>query len=693
MSQPDSIAVIGPKTPTAAYIRDRVTLAAGRNAAQIMHMQYKDSKGFFKAYTKTDLKYDVGKQFLTMVSSPAGNGGAGNAAATFALAISDSRGVLSAEEIMHIKMFRHVYGQDAEIHIEDEQNGDTFSITQTGFNTFPAKAHVKHDDDNPTFGQARKSENWPKWLEAILKEYAGLEEHGTWEITKLPRGERPLNVKLVLKRKRGADGEIIKYKARLVVLGNEMKDIDMLSELFAPVGQQITFKCMGAGCAQFNLEWKQLDFSQAFVQSKIHGAPVYIKQGPGRQPALDENGQPCALKLIKSLYGLSFSPRLWHHKIHTWLTEYGFKPCTSDPSLYQWKGIKLMLYVDDCCIMYDESLSGADYRKFLADLAADFKYTGGDDIDFFLGFKVTRDRTKNTVVLDQKAFIQKAIEAHGMSNAHPVDTPIVPGQQLGHVLCDPNDFTVDRTKYRERVGSLLWASRGTRPDIAYGVHMLSRAMHAPSKQHWDATTRMLAYLKHTQHQSLEYHRVQNGSELVGSVDADWMPKYGNDMCNMKSTTGFVFYLAGAAISWRSRRQSVFATSTAHAECNAAYEAGCEAIFLRKLLKDLGMPQEEPTLLHEDNQSLIKMTLNCVDQERCKHWDAKIFALREMTTKFVIRMGYVSTKNQMADHLTKPLPRVPLERARGHCLGSRRIQFPVEFGTQIMKPPPSKSPEG
>jgi hypothetical protein len=206
--------------------------------------------------------------------------------------------VLSAEEIMHIKMFRHVYGQDAEMHIEDEATGDTYSITQTAFNTFPAKAHVKHDDDNPTFGQARKSENWPKWLEAILKEYAGLEEHGTWEITKLPRGERPLNVKLVLKRKRGADGEIIKYKARLVVLGNEMKDIDMLSELFAPVGQQITFKCMGAGCAQFNLEWKQLDFSQAFVQSEIHGAPVYIKQGPGRQPALDENGQPCALKLI-----------------------------------------------------------------------------------------------------------------------------------------------------------------------------------------------------------------------------------------------------------------------------------------------------------------------------------------------------------------------------------------------------------
>jgi hypothetical protein len=56
-----------------------------------------------------------------------------------------------------------------------------------------------------------------------------------------------------------------------------------------------------------------------------------------------------------------------------------------------------------------------------------------------------------------------------------------------------------------------------------------------------------------------------------------------------------------------------------------------------------MPQDEPAVLHEDSQSLIKMTLSCVDQERCKHWDAKIFALREMATKFIIRMGYVSAK--------------------------------------------------
>lgn len=220
--------------------------------------------------------------------------------------------------------------------------------------------------------------------------------------------------------------------------------------------------------------------------------------------------------------------------------------------------------------------------------------------------------------------------------------------------------------------------------------MLSRAMHAPTKAHWEATTRMLAYLKTTQHECLTFQQHSGGDVLVGSCDADWMPNYGDDMCNMKSTTGYVFYLGGAAISWRSRRQSTFATSTAHAECNAAYEAACEATYLRKLLADLGNRQVEPTLLHEDNQALIKISLNAKDQDRTKHWDSKIFALREMTTNFTIRFGYVSTKNQMADHLTKPLPRAPLERARGHCLGSRRVHFPVEYSKFVLNPPPSKS---
>ena len=83
-------------------------------------------------------------------------------------------------------------------------------------------------------------------------------------------------------------------------------------------------------------------------------------------------------------------------------------------------------------------------------------------------------------------------------------------------------------------------------------------------------------------------------------------------------------------------------------------------------------------MHEDNQSLIKISLNATDQERTKHWDSKIFALREWILSMAMKFGYVSTKNQMADQFTKPLPAGPLKRARDHCNGSKPIHFPVQY---------------
>ena len=459
--------------------------------------------------------------------------------------------------------------------------------------------------------------------------------------------------------------------------GNEMKQLDYLSELFAPVAQMGTFKIMLALATQFRLELKQFDFSQAFLQAVMHGKPVYVKQGPGQPPILDDNGQPQAYKLIKSLYGLPFAPRLWHQRIHDWLLNYGFTVCRSDPSLYSYKGVRLLLYVDDALCMFDNKKDKADYDKFMVDLAKDFKYTGNEDVEFFLGFGVTRDRDKDTTTIDQRAFINKLVQQNGQANAAPVDTPVVTGQQLGHAACGSKG-AVNLTHYRQRVGGLLWCQRGSKPELAFGVNALSRAMHDPGKVHWDASSRMLAYLNSTNHLGITYRRCTNGGILHGCVDADFLPRYGCEFDNMKSTTGWVFMLAGAAVSWRTRRQSVFATSTAHAECNAGYDAACEVKFLRKIMHDMGYPQHSATLLHEDNQSLIKISMNATDQERTKHWDSKIFALRDWVLGMSIKFAYVSTKNQMADFFTKALPAAAFKRARDHCNGSKPVKYPIQL---------------
>ena len=113
-----------------------------------------------------------------------------------------------------------------------------------------------------------------------------------------------------------------------------------------------------------------------------------------------------------------------------------------------------------------------------------------------------------------------------------------------------------------------------------------------------------------------------------------------------------------------------ATSTPHAECLAAFDAAREVIHLRQLCADLGAVQKDPTILEEDNQSLIRITLNSgIDSDRTKHWDYKVHWLREEIQKGNITFAWVASADQMADSFTKPLPRPAFELQRNHNMGN------------------------
>ena len=131
------------------------------------------------------------------------------------------------------------------------------------------------------------------------------------------------------------------------------------------------------------------------------------------------------------------------------------------------------------------------------------------------------------------------------------------------------------------------------------------------------------------------------------------------------------------MSWRSRRQDTVATSTPHAECLAAFDCSREVLHLRELLHDLGAVQRAPTILEEDNQSLIRITLNTGGEaDRIKHWDYKVHWLREQIQKGSISFAWVATVDQMADSFTKPLPRPALEAQRDHNMGIKPLNYTV-----------------
>ncbi|KAJ9507667.1 hypothetical protein QJQ45_019158 [Haematococcus lacustris] len=288
---------------------------------------------------------------------------------------------------------------------------------------------------------------------------------------------------------------------------------------------------------------------------------IYVQQPEG----FVEGSYNTVCKLQKALYGLRQAPRAWHARLKQVLEGMGFRASESDPALFTMQRqagmVYLLVYVDDCLICTEKGdFDSLNYVK--QQLSAVFGIKDLGDTKWFLGMKVTRDRAVGTLKLDQQQYVLELLNTYGMTTAHSKSVPMAPAVKLEKegVALDTSEHS-----YSGLVGSLLYLSCCTRPDITYAVGALARYMSAPTQQHWTAARAILSYLKGTADQGLVFGE---SAELQGYCDAD----YAGDKDTARSTTGYVFAMNGAAISWSSRLQPTVAMSTAESEYMAASSA-------------------------------------------------------------------------------------------------------------------------
>ena len=182
---------------------------------------------------------------------------------------------------------------------------------------------------------------------------------------------------------------------------------------------------------------------------------------------------------------------------------------------------------------------------------------------------------------------------------------------------------------------------------------MSRYCNNPDSTHVAAVTRILRYIKGTLHDGIIFcGDLDTELDLTGYTDAD----YGSAKEDRKSTSGWLFCLGGGPISWSSKRQTVVALSSCEAEYIALNEAGKEAIWLQRILKELGLINysPSPTLIYEDNQGTIALAENPEFHRRTKHIDIRYHWVRDAIHRKLITVEYVSTREQAADGLTKAL---------------------------------------
>ncbi|CDF38077.1 unnamed protein product [Chondrus crispus] len=220
--------------------------------------------------------------------------------------------------------------------------------------------------------------------------------------------------------------------------------------------------------------------------------------------------------------------------------------------------------------------------------------------------------------------------------------------------------TMAKVPYRQLVGSLLHLANTTRPDIAFAAGLLSRHLESPELCHWNAAKHVLRYLKGTATLGIQYNRDTSSSNTIdfhGYSDPDCE----GDQNTRKSTSGFVFILAGGAISWRSKKQTVTAQSTVEAEYITFSYAIRELLWFRKMIEDVYGKRLQKTILYGDHQGALSLASNEIQNERTKHIDVKYHFNKDYIADHTVILQYVSTEKMTADVMTKALGSVKHRR--------------------------------
>lgn len=258
-------------------------------------------------------------------------------------------------------------------------------------------------------------------------------------------------------------------------------------------------------------------------------------------------GKVCRLK--KALYGLKQSSRAWFDRFLKAMLKFGYHQSNADHTMFIKRiGAKitvLIVYVDDIVMTGDDL---EEVSRLKAQLAGEFEIKDLGELRYFLGIEVAR--SDSGIFISQRKSVLDLLEERGMLGCRPADTPM----EANHRLSGGTGDVVDKERYQRLAGRLIYLSH-TRPDIAYAVGVVSQFMHDPRSCHLEAAYRILRYLKSAPGFGRYGHL-----RIEAFTDADWA----GSVDDRRSTSGYCTILGGNKISWRSKKESVVARSSAEA---------------------------------------------------------------------------------------------------------------------------------
>jgi hypothetical protein len=553
------------------------------------------------------------------------------------------------------------------------------NILISNYETNDATVMLVDDSDVPkNYSDIKNFPNSEKWYQAAITELNALKRNKTWVLVDRPKDRNIVGSRFIFKIKCNKNGEVTKYKARLVAQGFSQEYGTDYTETFAPVAKMASLRIILSIAVKYDLLIEQIDVVSAFLQSELE-EEIYMKVPEGIMFSGDK-----VCKLLRSLYGLKQSPRCWNKKLNDYLLKLGFKNSKSDYCVYYLNSNSprdnffILVFVDDILLITKDQ-KRLDTLKAM--LYKNFEMTDAEPLHYFLGISIERDQ--NNLYLSQKNYLEKVLIQFRMNETKKsVLTPLETKIPVHDLIAEGNSEE-NRFPCRNLIGSLMYVMLCTRPDLCYAVSLLSRYQSRPSKRLWNLMKRILKYVKGTLDIKLTYSKLYSNEPLstfiknttvgrrkmIRNLGDEYQPIVGfadasfatNDP-EAHSTTGTLIKLFGNTVLWSSRRQATVALSTMIAEFNALCEITRDIIWIRQFVETLGLKLETPSLVFEDNKGCIDIAKNPSNHKGTRQMSTKLFFVRDELNKS-IKVEQIESNNNIADIFTKSLPPAKFQEFR------------------------------
>ena len=468
--------------------------------------------------------------------------------------------------------------------------------------------------------------------------------------------------------KRRPDGSIKKFKARLCLRGDLQKGE---FETYAPVASFSTIRIFLITALMFGWETCTIDFSNAFVQALVQ-TDVWMHLPRG----FTSKRRGTCLKLIRSVYGAAFSPRLWYEHLTKIILELGFIKSNLDPCLFLKTNIYLIIHVDDLGIAFKTESDVTEMMNKLEEKS--LSLTRESSFSEYLGISYEK-KSDGTLELTQKGLIKKIIAAVGLPKCKPNWTP-ASTECLG---LDPTGAPMsDDWLYSSIVGMLLYLSSNTRRDICFAVSQAARFSHSPRQSHASAVKTIVRYLAGTMDKGTIIS-VPSSFGITAFPDSDFAGLFQRDPdespSSAKSRSGYVIKFCACPLLWKSQLQSSIVLSTSESEYYSLSQCMRSLLPIRSILIEFFSVVEAsapfhalavniPTVVFVDNTSALSLARDQQITSRNRHYHCRFHFFWSHVREGKVSVEYVKTEYQDGEYLTKGLVRVPFESNRFRVQG-------------------------